>query len=730
MSQPVDLLENLNPAQRKAVEAGDGPTLVIAGPGSGKTRVLTQRIAWLIEQKNVYGYRIMAVTFTNKAAREMKERLGRAIGQSKAEEVALGTFHSICGRLLRREAPSVGLDRNFAIYDSDDQVSVVKAILAEQNIDDKKFKPAGVHARISTAKNELQSPADFKATSYFDEIVKRVYERYNAVLRANNALDFDDLLMESVILLRNVTSVRERMQERYVHVLVDEFQDTNQAQYEFVSQVAGRHKNIFCVGDMDQSIYSWRGADYRNLLRLKDDYPKLTTIPLEQNYRSTQTVLDAAMAVIKKNPNRVHVSLFTNRGTGPKIILRELFDETEEAQYVVDTIRELIREKAAEPGEISIMYRTNAQSRAMEDAFVRAKLKYRLVGATRFYQRKEVKDALAFLKIINNPADAVSLKRIINVPPRGIGDKSFEQLESAARSGNMTCFDALTRGNIEGRGAKSLTSFGNLWNSWVAMKDDLNVGDLFDRVLKSVGLQMHFADGSDEGLERWGNVVELLNVAAAAGDTLLPEFLAELALVSETDNLDEGTNAPTLLTLHAAKGLEFRVVFLVGLEEGVLPHSRTLDDPEALQEERRLMYVGITRAKDRLYLLRAFRRGQWGTTDYSEPSRFLADLPVGLVDGVTKKARESIDSMSQWPTTTTRISTTSPASWQKPLVARPTDYASQTMFKPGDRIYHQKFGEGVVLKAVKLRDDEEVEAFFGSAGKKRISATISGIKKV
>ncbi len=733
MSAGTQSSDTLNSAQRKAIEAADGPTLVIAGPGSGKTRVLTQRIAWLIGQRNVFPYRIMAVTFTNKAAREMKERLGRIIGQTAADDVALGTFHSICGRLIRREAAHVGLDRNFAIYDSDDQVAVVKTVLGEQNLDDKKYKPQAVHARISTAKNELQSPDDFVAGSYFDEIVKRVYARYNAILRANNAVDFDDLLMESVLLLRTVPSVRERMQERYAQVLVDEFQDTNQAQYEFVNQIAARNKNIFCVGDMDQSIYSWRGADYRNLIRLKDDYPNLTTIPLEQNYRSTQTVLDAAMAVIKKNPNRVHVNLFTNRGHGPKIVLRELFNEAEEAQYVVDTIRELAREKAAEPGDIAVMYRTNAQSRAMEDAFVRGKMKYRLVGATRFYQRKEVKDALAFLKVINNPADAVSLKRIINVPARGIGEKSFEQLETAARSAGISCFDALTRGNLEGRAAKTMAGFGAMWRTWVATKDELNVGDLFDRVLKDIDLQTHLNDGTDEGLERWGNVVELRNVTAGAGDTLLPEFLAELALVSETDNYEEGASAPTLLTLHAAKGLEFRVVFLVGLEEGVLPHSRTLDDPEALQEERRLMYVGITRAKERLYLLRAFRRGQWGTSDYSEPSRFLADLPMALVDGVIKRAAGAIDSMSLWPSSQTprsSTSSTSPASWQKPVSPRTTDFAAQTAFKPGDRIYHQKFGEGVVLKSVKLRDDEEVEVFFDTSGKKRISATISGIKKI
>ncbi|HRA01132.1 MAG TPA: UvrD-helicase domain-containing protein, partial [Thermoflexales bacterium] len=386
MSQTVSpitvILEGLNPQQRKAVEAKDGPTLIIAGPGSGKTRVLTARVAYLILARNVFPYRIMAVTFTNKAAREMRDRLTRMVG-SAADEVAMGTFHSICARMLRRDAIHAGLDHNFVIYDTDDQIAVVKAALAAMNLDEKKYKPASIHAKISNAKNELIAPEDYKPESYLDEIVGRVYAEYNKTLRANNAVDFDDLLMESVKLMRNNAAVRERMQERYAHVLVDEFQDTNIAQYELVKLIAGKHRNLMGVGDPDQSIYKWRGADYRNVLRLQEDFPNLQVIPLEQNYRSTQTILDAAMAVIKRNPNRKHINLFTERGAGPKIVVREMFNEDEEAQYVIDTIREVLKQKAAQPGEIAIMYRTNAQSRAMEDAFVRAGMAYKLVGATR-----------------------------------------------------------------------------------------------------------------------------------------------------------------------------------------------------------------------------------------------------------------------------------------------------------------------------------------------------------
>jgi DNA helicase II / ATP-dependent DNA helicase PcrA len=708
------LVDGLNPQQRHAVEAKDGPTLVIAGPGSGKTRVLTSRVAYLIAVRDVFPFRIMAVTFTNKAAREMRERLNRLVGTEKTNDVMLGTFHSICARVLRRAAATgelTDVDRNFTIYDADDQNNVVKAALAEMNLDDKKFKPQAIHNAISTAKNELITPEDYRPDTYFNEIAGRVYTRYNQILRANNALDFDDLLMESVLLLRNNASTRERLQERYAHILIDEFQDTNIAQYRLVQLLSGKHRNLYAVGDPDQSVYAWRGADYRNVLRLREDYPELKVIALEQNYRSTQTILDAAMAVIKKNANRQHINLFTQREGGPKIAVRELFNEDEEGQYVVDTIAELIRQKAAAPGEIAVMYRTNAQSRAVEDAFVRAGLPYKLVGATRFYARREVKDALAYLRIVNNPLDTVSLSRVINTPTRGIGEKSFAQLEAAARAGNMSCLDVITQSELSGRAAKALKDFGAMWQQWIALRDELSVGQLFDQIVKASGYRDHLLDGSEEGDERWANVMELRNVAGEAGDVPLSDFLNDIALVSETDNL-EAADAPTLLTLHAAKGLEFKVVFIVGLVDGVLPHQRSLDDPEQMSEERRLMYVGITRAKDRLYLLRPFRRSQWGMSDAAEPSRFLADLPDTATDAKPRKNAAVAKDVTTWkPQTKERVP--------------PQD----TLFKPGDRVSHPKFGDGIVLKSAKLRDDEEVEIFFPGVGGKRLSASLSGIKK-
>jgi DNA helicase-2/ATP-dependent DNA helicase PcrA len=713
-----ELVAGLNPQQRAAVEAQDGPTLIIAGPGSGKTRVLTSRIAWLVGVRNVFPYRIMAVTFTNKAAREMRERLNHLIGIEKTDELMVGTFHSICARILRRAAAAndiPGLDRNFVIYDADDQLNVVKTILKELDLDEKKYRPQALHAAISTAKNELITPQEFRAETYFNEIVGRVYARYAEMLRANNALDFDDLLMETVQLLQSNAAVRERLQERYTHILIDEFQDTNIAQYRLVQMLAARHGNLYAVGDPDQSVYSWRGADYRNVLRLREDHPNLNTIALEQNYRSTQTILDAAMAVIRRNPNRRHIDLFTQRQGGPSIVLREFFNEDEEGQFVVETISDLVRRQEASSRDIAVMYRTNAQSRAIEDAFIRAGLPYKLVGGMRFYSRREIKDVLAYLRIVNNPRDAVSLARVINTPARGIGDKTIAQLEEGARAADVGVLEYITQSELGGRGARALKEFGALWQSWITLRDELPVGRLFDHILESSGYGEMIRKAGEEHQEeqdRWENLLELRSVATEAGDATLTDFLGEIALVSDTDAID-AAEAPTLLTLHAAKGLEFGVVFIVGLVEGVLPHQRSLEDPDQMAEERRLMYVGITRAKDRLYLLRPARRSQWGMSEPAAPSRFLTDLPDHLTEGKVRRSAAVAAESAAW----------------KPQ-ARERTPAQDTQFRPGDRVSHPKFGEGIVLRSIRQRDDEEVEAFFAGTGAKRLSASLSGIKKI
>ncbi|MCE1255164.1 MAG: UvrD-helicase domain-containing protein, partial [Anaerolineae bacterium] len=630
----MNYLEKLNPRQREAVTAGNGQVLVLAGPGSGKTRVLTYRIAHLIGQMGVRPYHILAVTFTNKAAREMQNRLGELIGP-EIEQMWLGTFHSICARLLRREAAYLPFESNFVIMDADDQVSLVKRIIKDLNLNDKQYRPTSLHAAISSAKNNLQMPKDLPARNYRDEIIVRVYERYLKMMESNNAVDFDDLLLWSVRLLQDNPDVREKYGRRFEHILVDEFQDTNMAQYELLRLLTGPSKNIFVVGDEDQSIYRWRGADYRNVLRFEEEYPQCQKILLEDNYRSTQTVLDAARKVIDRNQHRTPKRLSSARGTnGDKINLYSATDDHAEAAYVVDTVQRLIQSRKVGGGEIAVMYRTNAQSRLLEEAFLRAGLPYRLVGAQRFYGRREVKDMIAFLRLAQNPADEISLQRVINTPPRGIGDKTLLTLQMTAMQNNLQAGQVLLDMGqngpksvywpaFSGRGAIPLADFGALLSNWNDAATTQPLPTLFDRILSDTGLQPYIDDGTDEGTDRWGNVQELRKLAYDYQERGLVEFLENLALVSDQDTIVENSSAPTLLTLHAAKGLEFGQVFITGLDEGLLPHSRSVDDPEEMAEERRLFYVGLTRAKDKVYLVRADQRSTYGSFEASEPSRFL-----------------------------------------------------------------------------------------------------------
>ncbi|GAB4495001.1 MAG: UvrD-helicase domain-containing protein [Anaerolineales bacterium] len=718
----MDFLDSLNPAQKAAVTAEDGPVLVLAGPGSGKTRVLTQRIAYLIGDQGVRPYQMLAVTFTNKAAREMEHRVQQLLGEEMTRGLLLGTFHATCARILRREADRLPVSNEFVIFDADDQQKVVKTAIKELNLNDKLYRPVAVHAAISRAKNELMKPDDFPVVTYRDEAVKRIYQRYQELLQASNGVDFDDLLLMTTNLMAEHPDVREKYAQRFRHVLVDEFQDTNIAQYTLLKHLCSVHHNIFVVGDPDQSVYRWRGADYRNVQRFEQDFPGAQVILLEQNYRSKQTILDAAMGVIDKAPRRRKKKLFTERGQGEKVVFYEALDDYGEASFVVDTIAQLVASKQFEPGECAVMYRTNAQSRLIEEAFLQARLPYRLVGAQRFYGRREVKDVIAFLRLVQNPDDEISLDRVINIPPRGIGEKTMLTLHLVGREAKTSPGQVLldiARGadspyweKFSGRAALPLADFGALLASWRGLLDTCTVPELFDRILNDINYKEHLDDGTEEGKDRLDNVMELRRLAEEYQTRTLAEFLENVALVSDQDTLSEG-NVPTLLTMHAAKGLEFGVVFIVGLDDGVLPHSRSFDEPEEMEEERRLFYVGITRAKERLYLVRAMRRGGRGYAEETVESRFLDDIPGELLSGKGRAPKR-------------RGGSSGYDSWKLPSPGRPAPILEQK-FRVGMRVQHPIWKDGIVLESRIQSGDEIVDVIFESVGIKRLSASLANL---
>ncbi len=736
MSDP--LLENLNPQQLQAVTAPDGQILVLAGPGSGKTRVLTRRLAYLIERKGVPAYDIIAVTFTNKAAREMENRVANLV-QRNLDGIWLGTFHAMCARILRREANYLSFTSNFVIFDTNDQETQVKRAMRELNIDDKVHRPGSIHAAISAAKNDLKTPSDMPRGSYREEVVAKVYARYQELLQTSNGVDFDDLLMYAARLLSENPYLAEKYASRFQHVLVDEFQDTNLAQYALLKSLCAYHKNIFVVGDEDQSIYRWRGADYRNVLRFEKDFPKCEKILLEQNYRSTQTVLDAARQVIDRNRNRTPKNLFTERGGGNKIVQYAATDDIAEAAYVVDTIQQFLSSRKAKADDFAVMYRTNAQSRLIEEAFMHAGLPYRLIGAQRFYGRKEVKDMICFLRLVENPSDEISLLRVVSVPPRGIGDKTVSNLQLVAFQAGLSAGellldlgkngDASPYWNQLARSAGVLSDFGALLNEWQNAKKNSSLVALFDRIIHDVNYEEYVNEQSEEGNDRWENVQELRRLAFDFEERGLSEYLQNLALVSDQDTIPEETEDPehpkgavTLLTLHAAKGLEYNQVFIIGLDEGILPHSRSRDDPEEMAEERRLFYVGMTRAKNQLYLLRAERRSGFGSWEYNEASRFLADISEDLVTNQGRhnfSRRDAREEDFRWSTTgvTRRVT------------QQYTPTVKETRFKPGMRVQTATWGEGVVLESKLDSDGEEtVDVHFKSVGFKRLLASLANLE--
>jgi DNA helicase-2/ATP-dependent DNA helicase PcrA len=805
------ILSGLNPRQREAVETTSGPLLIIAGPGSGKTRVLTHRIAYLMEVENVWPSRICAVTFTNKAAGEMKQRLEKLVGPA-VRDLTIGTFHSFGVRVLRQDADAIGYKRDFAIYDDDDQLSLVKQAIKDIGLDDKLYPPRTFLSGISDAKAVLAGPEQAlrQAENYREELAARVYRRYQELLQANNAMDFDDLIKLTIELFTERPDILRRYQERFLHVLVDEYQDTSHSQYMMVKLLSGIHRNLCVVGDDDQSVYGWRAADIRNILDFERDYPNAKTVVLAQNYRSTQTILKVAENVIKENAQRKHKDLWTENEAGLPITLFEAYNETEEAQYVAREVMRLTAMGYA-PRDIAVMYRTNAQSREIEQACMLYKVPYQLVGGVRFYSRKEVKDVLSILRVVHNPESNVDLVRMIGNTPmgKGIGAKTVSELEIYAAKLGVTMFEAMKRAVQDARRdradnlppgtpvftlstARFMPLIANI-EELVASRDSLPVVGLLDLLLSKTGYQEFLQDGTDEGEERWQNVMELRTVAENYADMHFSEqlgrFLEDVALMSDVDTLKEEKDAVTLITLHAAKGLEFPVVFIVGMDEGILPHSRALEAEEAgrddqMEEERRLAYVGITRAKQRLYMVYAFRRTLYGMTQTNGPSRFIAAVPSELVTGrdpgtafnpartgakmssvperglsaedilrgnvsiYGKGASRSGSRMS--PTTpglrpgsyrtekrreelreqrNTRLNITTGSD----IAARKQGGPPSTPangFKAGDRVRHPTFGEGQVLAAKPSGQDQEITVMFKSHGTKRLLASAARLERL
>ena len=747
----MDLYSSLNPQQRAAVTAPDGPVLVLAGPGSGKTRVLTHRIAHLIYDRNIPPYQIIAVTFTNKAAQEMRERVRHILGES-LRGLRIGTFHALCAQLLRMEADNQtegvlgAYNRNYLIYDTDDQKKLVKQAVDDLGVNLKHLSltPYNVLFKISDAKNELVTPKDHPRSSYEDEVIARVYEQYQQLLHDNNAMDFDDLIMKTVQLLKQNPDVREVYQRRFEHVLVDEFQDTNMAQYELVRLWGMPQQNVFVVGDEDQAIYGFRGADYRNVMRFRKDYDNGKTFLLEQNYRSTQIILDAARAVIDRNTDRTPKKLFTDRTDGLNITAYEAYDEREEAEFIVKET-ERLRAEGKSLDEIAIMYRTNMQSRALEQAFVDYRIPYRLIGGTAYYQRREVKDMMAYLRLIDAPTDSISFDRVINTPRRGIGAKTQATFEIWASSAGIPYGEALLQladgasvPDLSAGGNKKLAQFGALLRQWKAMAATGDYVDLLDSIIEVTGYEAHLAGTSksdDELYERKGNVEELRGLLDAGEFENLTEFLTNASLSTDMDRATTDEKQVTLLTLHASKGLEYDIVFLTGLEEGLLPHSRSLEELDGISEERRLLYVGITRARHRLYITRAFRRRLGQYADAHDPSRFLYDLPASLMDGMgsaTKQNRhtESYYRSTSWDAVSDREIYGKPRSKPDPedkIIKFPK---GGQKYSSGMNVRHAKFGEGVVIESKLASGDEEVTVAFASAGIKRLMASFANLEVV
>lgn len=741
----VDCTYGLNPQQAEAVINTEGPMLIMAGAGSGKTKVLTCRVANLL-QKGVRPYRILAITFTNKAAAEMRERVNNMSGPA-AKDVWLFTFHAFCARFLRMEIDKLpGYGGNFAIYDTADSQNLIKQILKEMNLDDKRFQPSGILSRISNAKNALQDAAAFarQAGDFYEQKVADIYSRYEQKLQLNNALDFDDLLMISIKLLQENKEVREKYQDRFDYLLVDEYQDTNHAQYLLTKFLAAKHRNICVVGDADQSIYGWRGADIQNILDFEKDYPDAKVIKLEQNYRSTQIILDAANAVIENNTGRKPKNLWTENKSGADIIYFQAVDERDEARFVIEQLQNLQRTENKKLGDMAILYRTNTQSRIFEEMLIKSGISYNMVGGLKFYERKEIKDIIAYLRVIFNPADSLSLLRIINVPKRGIGDASLAKIQAYAAASNVSLFEVVSNAaaidGLSSRFVSKLDDLAGIIFELMNLAGEAPVEDLIDRVLRDTGyLEELENERTPQAQSRIDNLHELISVAqefaASEEENNLENFLAHVALVSDIDDTELGEDAITLMTLHSSKGLEFPVVFLVGMEEGLFPHARTLMDETEIEEERRLCYVGITRAKEKLFLSSTKMRTIYGNTVTYPPSRFLQEIPARLVKTIKRQERfsalenfkqvsEKYSARPQKPASTFNPHSFMP---QKPAAAAG---GTGTRFNTGDRVSHSKWGEGMVVSVKDSPDGQEVKVAFAGAGVRSLLTKYAVLKKL
>lgn len=736
--------DGLNSMQKEAVLHTEGPLLILAGAGSGKTRVLTHRIAYLIEEKKVPPYNIMAITFTNKAAKEMRERVDKLIG-SNAQDVWVSTFHSSCVRILRRHIDKIGYDRYFTIYDSDDQKKLIRDSMKQLNIDPKYFKESAVLSEISGAKNQLISPEQYKNETYGDlrkETIAKVYIKYQESLKKNNALDFDDLLVKTVELFIGVQSVLEEYQNKFKYIMVDEYQDTNGVQFKLVSLLAGKYKNLCVVGDDDQSIYKFRGADITNILDFEKVFPSTKVIRLEQNYRSTKSILDVANEVIRNNYKRKVKKLWTDNEDGDNIIFNFLQSEQAEAQYIAEEIIKGIEEEGKEYKDYAILYRTNAQSRVLEERFIRENIPYKIVGGISFYQRKEIKDILAYLKIINNSIDDLAVKRIINVPKRGIGQTSIEKVEAFAYSNDMSFFDGLVEvseiPNMS-RAANKIQNFVDMILTLRTTMPTMSLVEFADMVLEHTNyrkeLEMEKTKEADDRLDNIGELIsKLQEYESTTEEPTLNGFLEEVALVADIDSYNEDANFVVMMTLHSAKGLEFPYVFMTGLEEGLFPSYRSItsDNEDDIEEERRLCYVGITRAMKNLYITSAKSRMIHGQTQYNQISRFIKEMPDELIDKEEVMLNEFPEVKQRNYSKKNNIFFNSKPYEMKEKntinVPEPKDFKLD--YTVGDLVKHSKFGVGQVTKIEAGGADYQVTVNFPSIGIKKLLAKLSGLKKI